>query len=74
MGDERFVALLKSMRANGATSAELGKVALEAIDSGWEIATLARAIGVYHRAVQKWIEAYHANGNGVVNVRGRRSE
>ncbi|MCS7187598.1 MAG: hypothetical protein RMK89_11695, partial [Armatimonadota bacterium] len=50
------------------------KVALEAIDSGWEIATLARAIGVYHRAVQKWIEAYHANGNGVVNVRGRRSE
>ncbi|MCS7187985.1 MAG: hypothetical protein RMK89_13685, partial [Armatimonadota bacterium] len=25
-------------------------------------------------AVQKWIEAYHANGNGVVNVRGRRSE
>ncbi|MCS7191520.1 MAG: hypothetical protein NZ937_00850 [Armatimonadetes bacterium] len=50
-GDERFVALLKSMRANGATSAELGKVALEAIDSGWEIATLARAIGVYHRMV-----------------------
>lgn len=50
-GDERFVALLKSMRANGATSAELGKVALEAIDSGWEIATLARAIGVYHRRV-----------------------
>jgi len=71
-GDLRYVAILQAMMAEGASMAEKGKVALEALMSGWEVAPLARAIGVHHKAVQKWIAA--VNGKEDDNDRGRPSE
>jgi hypothetical protein len=72
-GDLKYVAMLQALIAEGATMAEKGKVALEALMSGWEVATLARAIGVHHKAVQKWLAAAKSNSNDDLD-RGRPSE
>jgi hypothetical protein len=65
--------MLQALIAEGATMAEKGKVALEALMSGWELRPLARAIGVHLKAVQKWLAAAKSNGNDDLD-RGRPSE
>ncbi|MFA0752050.1 MAG: hypothetical protein SLRJCFUN_002453, partial [Candidatus Fervidibacter sp.] len=72
-GDERFVALLQSLRAAGASSAELGKVVAEAIENGWTLRGLAKAIGVRLNSVQYWLDAYQRSMTGKESKRGRPS-
>jgi len=57
IGDWKYVAMLQVLISEGASMTDKGKVVREALMSGWELRPLARAVGVYHNAVQKWLKA-----------------
>lgn len=73
-GDSKYVELLRSMRAAGASMVELGRIVKEALESGWELRTLARMLGVTNTAVRKWLYAYLQQGNHNDTKKGRPSE
>lgn len=72
-GDSKYVVILQTLRGSVAT-AELGKIAKEALLSGWDLKTLARAVGVNHVTVMKWLKAAEGVGNNSSSKRGRPSE
>ena len=72
-GDWRYVAMLQSLISEGAPAVERGKVVLEALKSGWELRPLAKAIGVTHPAILKWLKSVNGNGRDDLD-RGRPSE
>lgn len=71
-GDSKYVAILQTLRGSVVT-AELGKIAKEALLSGWDLKTLARAVGVNHVTVMKWLKAAEGVGNNSSSKRGRPS-
>ena len=70
-GDFKYVALLQSLISEGASVIERGKVVLEALKSGWELRPLAKAVGVTHWAILKWLKAVNGKDE---SGRGRPSE
>jgi len=62
-GDWKYVAMLRSLIADGASVVERGKVVLEALKSGWELRPLARVIGVTHWAILKWLKSVNGKDN-----------
>jgi predicted transcriptional regulator len=65
--------MLQSLISEGAPAVERGKVVLEALKSGWELRPLAKAIGVTHPAILKWLKSVNGNGRDDLD-RGRPSE
>lgn len=55
-GDRKYITLIQTLKTS-VSSAELGEVVKEALRSGWELKPLARAVGVSHVALLKWLQA-----------------
>ncbi len=71
---EQWVVLIKTLRANGAVSGELGQVVMQALRDGVSLRSIARAIGVTHVALLKWLRTASSNPNNSHSRRGRPSE
>jgi hypothetical protein len=64
--------MLQSLISEGAPAVERGKVVVEALRNGWELRPLAKAIGITHWSLLKWLKSVN-NGKNDLD-RGRPSE